>query len=384
MATIVTLSERLGRLLKLGLALGLCLLAGLAVSLAVALTRPLPPLPEPPAPGLPERQSAPTADGWALALHHYPPCALHPCAPLEPPRPPVILCHGLAMNRYTFDLAPGRSLARALSDAGLDVWIAELRGHGESVWTGEAEPPTWGLREYIEVDVPVIIDRVRALTGAETVSWVGHSMGGVVLFGHLARQPDAPVSAGVAMGSPGDLRGRTGLTGLYLRGIFLALIRDRWPVQDGTRLVSRLTGRPPLSEMGWEIENIDPLVVRQMLAVGFSPVTAEELRDFRRMVEEGVLGDARDGRRWSDTYEAIQTPLLFVTGAQDKLGSPEALRAVSSRVGSPDVSTVILARAGGFSNDYGHMDMMIGDHSEAEVYPVVSDWLRSHGAPASP
>ncbi|MEZ4408820.1 MAG: hypothetical protein R3A52_20455 [Polyangiales bacterium] len=44
------------------------------------------------------------------------------------PLPPVLMCHGLAMNRRAFALDPQASLARRLSDAGRDVWVLELRG----------------------------------------------------------------------------------------------------------------------------------------------------------------------------------------------------------------------------------------------------------------
>ena len=38
-------------------------------------------------------------------------------------------------------------------------------------------------------------------TGAKEVLWVGHSKGGLTLYGHLARNPQAPVRAAVAMGA---------------------------------------------------------------------------------------------------------------------------------------------------------------------------------------
>ena len=95
-------------------------------------------------------------DGWRLAVHHY-----RPQAGVR--GLPVLLCHGLSSNRYTFDLPGSPGLARFLSDHGRDVWVAELRGSGMSDRPGlfRADVPySWAFEDHLCRDLPAIISRV--------------------------------------------------------------------------------------------------------------------------------------------------------------------------------------------------------------------------------
>ena len=98
----------------------------------------------------------PTSDGALFVLGHV--------RPRSAPRdlPPVILCHGLAMNRHTFALDPERSLAACLARDGRDVWILELRGaHGD---TRDRVQSEHSFDTYARVDLPAAIAEVRART----------------------------------------------------------------------------------------------------------------------------------------------------------------------------------------------------------------------------
>ena len=67
-----------------------------------------------------------TRDGWTLALGRR-----RPRAPSR--RPPVLLVHGIAMNRQALDFGVERySLSAFLARAGFDCFALDLRGHGGS------------------------------------------------------------------------------------------------------------------------------------------------------------------------------------------------------------------------------------------------------------
>src|SRR5512142_2828804 len=80
---------------------------------------------------------APTRDGWRLALGR--------CRPRGPPRPvPVLLVHGIAMNRQAFEFGVSRyALAAHLAAAGFDCFSLDLRGHGASRNRGTSRRGTW-------------------------------------------------------------------------------------------------------------------------------------------------------------------------------------------------------------------------------------------------
>src|SRR5438046_475752 len=65
------------------------------------------------------------SDGWRIAVH------ARPAAPRRF-REPVLLCHGFAINRHTFDFDPPYSLAHALAEAGFECFTVEWRGTGAS------------------------------------------------------------------------------------------------------------------------------------------------------------------------------------------------------------------------------------------------------------
>jgi pimeloyl-ACP methyl ester carboxylesterase len=99
----------------------------------------------------------------------------------EPDNPRVVVCvHGLTRNGSDFD-----TLARALAPC-CRVLCPDVVGRGRSDWL--ADPAHYGYPQYL-ADMTALIAR----SGAETVEWVGTSMGG--LMGMLAAaQPRTPVT----------------------------------------------------------------------------------------------------------------------------------------------------------------------------------------------
>ncbi|MCB1152522.1 alpha/beta fold hydrolase, partial [bacterium] len=116
-----------------------------------------------------------TSDGWRIALHEF-----RPADGKKRKGAPVLMCHGLGGNHHIFDFAEGLSLARYLAGEGHHVFLLDLRGAGDS----EKAPITdgrrfdWTLQTYLSRDLPTAVDAVLEITGAKTVHWVGHSMGG--------------------------------------------------------------------------------------------------------------------------------------------------------------------------------------------------------------
>ena len=73
----------------------------------------------------PERLKVRCQDGWELTVHVR--RATH-----RRFEEPVLLCHGLAANRCTFDFEPPYSMAHFLAEAGFDCFSVEWRGIGHS------------------------------------------------------------------------------------------------------------------------------------------------------------------------------------------------------------------------------------------------------------
>ena len=140
-----------------------------------------------------ERLWAVAGDGWRIAVYHRP--AAH-----RRFREPVLLCHGFAINRHTFEFDPPYSMAHALAEAGFECFTVEWRGTGASRRPPRGLFGTFTVDDHIRLDAPALIRFALEKTGAERALWVGHSLGGMIGYG-VAQGPEAARLAGlVALG----------------------------------------------------------------------------------------------------------------------------------------------------------------------------------------
>ncbi|MGW8847060.1 alpha/beta fold hydrolase [Streptomyces sp. JH002] len=105
--------------------------------------------------------------------------------PAEDPAAPVVLflpAMGVRAGYYEV-------LADVLVENGTHVALADHRGHGgSSVRPGRRR--TWGYADLLEVELPTIIEEVRAAFGVEQLVLAGHSLGGQLALLYTATAPE--------------------------------------------------------------------------------------------------------------------------------------------------------------------------------------------------
>lgn len=120
---------------------------------------------------------------------------------VAPDRDPILFLPGITQNHTMYDIHPDYSTAQAFALEGYDVWLVDPRGRGNS-WKGIAEEAgdaacrtvtekffsegCWWIDDYIHKDLPAAIGYVRKITGAEHVTLVGFSQGGLIGLSYLA------------------------------------------------------------------------------------------------------------------------------------------------------------------------------------------------------
>ncbi len=316
-------------------------------------------------------------------------------------RVPVVLCHGFSCNGHYWDLLEKVSLARYLAGRGYDVWVPSLRGSGRGTKPGisvlremfQLKWPGWGrLREvfgrkrperldwnfddHVLQDLPTIIDTVKLESGHDRVAWVGHSMGGMAMYGYLERTGRDDVAAFVTLSSPIQVPQPPNAE-------YQATLRCRWGLLWGRALfnsqflagVGVLAGRVPMDYVRCNRSNMEDDVMRAF---------------YRRVIEDvprGLLMHLLDGvghghmRSTDGTFDytgelgRVRVPILCMVGALDKMCDPAGVRYAYEHVGSTDRTHVELAKSEGFSADYGHIDMVLGRNARQEVFPLVEAWL---------
>lgn len=288
-------------------------------------------------------------------------------APGGPTRPPVLLVHGLAQNRFTWRISR-RSLAGALAAEGYDVLNLELRGHGNSRAYGAGNATCF--EEYV-TDLRRVVDRCDA-----PPFLIGHSLGAAVCL------------AAVAEGA--DVRGLVHLAGVYhfaranrtLRALArLSLLAERGllfaPVRLSTGwagdLIARLYAVTDIAGYGapiagWAPDSMERPLLEERLRRGFDWTSVEVWLQMCRWATGEPFA-------WAERFCARDLPLLVIVGDQDPLVQIADVRSLYDGSCSRDRQLLVMEP---FEHQvhWGHIDLILGRRAPEEVWPRLLGWLR--------
>ena len=311
-----------------------------------------------------------TSDGWRLAVLRYRP--ENPSSQL-----PVLLVHGVAANRYNLDLTDEVSLARHLSTLGWDVWLVELRGRGFSLrpklFSGLRYD--WSFDDYAERDLPCAADLVMRGTGAAALHLVGFSTGALASYAWLSdSHRTVEVAALVSIGGAASFKRLGKLLSARLIRSF-RFLRHRWIL----RVLAPLSGywHPSPLQIIHNPENLDGALQRRAMVNMIANFSRNELLQYSDWLQHDVFRAIDQRRDYRAELGRITVPALFLAGPRDALSPPDAVKDTHDAVGSRDKQFVLCSRAQGMRVNYGHFDLVIGREAPREVFPVISDWLRS-------
>lgn len=141
-----------------------------------------------------ESHTVVTDDGYILTVHRIP--YNRNTTDRTSFRKTVLLHHGLLGSSADWIIpGPEKGLAYVLSDAGYDVWLANVRGNtysrahtSRSIDSFEFWNFTW--HDVSQHDLPAVINHIMDVKGWDTkLNYIGHSMGTTILFALLSTQP---------------------------------------------------------------------------------------------------------------------------------------------------------------------------------------------------
>jgi pimeloyl-ACP methyl ester carboxylesterase len=346
-------------------------------------------------------ESFETEDGVTLKLKRY----------VSGGAQPVLLVHGFLANGSCFDLPhKGHNLAIYLAERGYDVWVASFRGCGQGPYRCRIDDWSHSLDHLAAFDAPALVDGIMGETGKRPV-WIGHSMGGMVLYMYLqgpAIRPDRhgfrvvcdaeraaarnrSVLGGVTIGSPpafhfGGKDWMEALTRLPLFGTLTGWMIHyfRWAgsffprvglpgmpelADSFPRIARMLAAKGPVASSFYNIENVDPEVGYSFFKWAGDSVSSRMTTQILRFAQESDLKDYNGGHNYTENMDGITAPLFFISGSEDFAG-PENIRVYGYEKVASEIKQFKLYQ------DYGHTDLVLGKRVAEEVFPDILSWLR--------
>ncbi len=313
-----------------------------------------------------------THDGWSLHLRrtvspeHY-----------DSSTRPLLIVPGYGMNNFIFGYHPrGTSMERCLAEGGFEVWSFNLRAQGESRALGRPAGEV-SLHAYATVDLPALIDHVlqSSRTRADTLTLIGASLGGSVVYAYLALHGTPPVGEVITMGAP-----------LVWAEVHpLVRVAFASPALAGT---VRFSGTRNLLRRGL------PLILRAPSLLSFymnaSTIDLTKLGELTRTVEDPHPAINRDIAVWIKNRDLelrgvnvtralgrVALPLMVVLSNKDGIVPEATAMSVVEAWGGE--STVL--RVGSDDNWYAHANLFVADDAPHLVFDPIIDWLRRRAGP---
>jgi pimeloyl-ACP methyl ester carboxylesterase len=341
-----------------------------------------------------------TEDGVALKLKRY----------VNEGGQPILLAHGFTGNGLEFDLPHRKhNLALYLAERGYDVWISSFRGCGREPYMCEIDDWGHSVDHLAALDAPALVKGIADATGRKPI-WIGHSMGGIVLYlyllgakmtrdtsgfkvtidSDLAAERNRSILGGITIGSPPAFHygGAVWLDKLLslpfsdinsklLIRYFDALnrISPKLPVSLMGDFVARfprlgrvMAKKSPVATALYNTDNVDADVGYSLLRIASDNVSTRMTNQILFLSKDPDLRDYHGECNYTAGMHTITAPLFFITGTKDFVGADNVLGYGYERVASDPKRFECYA-------DYGHTDLVMGKRVYEEVYPDILEWI---------
>ncbi|XP_041985088.1 lipase 3-like [Aricia agestis] len=354
-----------------------------------------------------EEHVAITADGYYLTLIRI---RGKTGEEIKEHRPAVLLVHGLLGSADDWLLlGPGESLAYQMVDAGLDVWLGNVRGSRYSrrhAAKHPAQPDFWqfAVDEIAAHDLPAMIDHVLRETQQSQLYYVGHSAGTTAFFAMASAYPEHGRKVAMMHALAPTVYMRHARSPL-LRMISPASRSYEWVTRElgpgefrpSARLVRSVGGRMCEEAVGCEhvcgninfvIAGVDttglvieklPVIARHLPAGGSTrhikqfgqAVAADELRkyDYGSEVNMKVYGQPEPPKY---NMTDVQVPVAIYYSEEDWLAHPADVERLHGEL--PDVRDFYKVP----EQHFGHMDFQFSQKTSVINQRVVDTIVKDH------
>jgi len=238
--------------------------------------------------------------------------------------------------------------------------------------------------ELASNEIPGVINYVQNHTGEDHISWIGYSLGGMLIYAYCMQSEDDCVNNIVTIGSPITfnqifiriipyMNWASKALGYEEKSFLGTLSENLVPI---TRIIRNLPGwlvkYNILTPFLFNPVNITGQAVKAVLGKIVEPIPSSLEDCFAQFISKGFpsfqkhsfyyLNDLRNIRK-------VERNFLFFYGPYDFLAPPDSVF-LAHEIISPNLPNIIKVPSA------GHVDLIVGKNAKKDVWMPVVEWLK--------
>jgi pimeloyl-ACP methyl ester carboxylesterase len=320
---------------------------------------------------------------------------------------PVILAPGVATNANIFRITENgeclflddkKSFANLLASHGFDVYLYHPgfteRVHNRYVCRYCSDsmhykkkykvPKNFSFKEIVQKEIPLAIKFVCTYSESDKLSWVGYSLGGMMMYSYLSQFSSPSIKNVITIASPMTLNQ------IFIRFVpFLNFVSSSLGMEETTILGTVFENLVPLTRLirglpDWVVRfnlvspllfnplNIRNKTIKTILGKIIEPIPDELERFFSQIIRHGFSAQDKFSSYLNSLRKLRKTNknFLFIYGSNDMIATPESIF-LAREIISPTASSNLI----GVPNA-GHIDVLVGKNSMRTVWEPCLQWLK--------
>ncbi|MEC7983984.1 MAG: alpha/beta fold hydrolase, partial [Myxococcota bacterium] len=250
---------------------------------------------------VPDRIMYHTKDGWEIQLERFP--------NTKGRGEPLIISTGPVIHPRILTLDKAVAL-QSLRAQGFDVYLFSHRGHSLSKPLSEVNQLRFD--HIIQQDIPAAIDAVKRVSKSKRVFWLGHGLGGLMLYAWLSYGGGRDIAGAITIDSPAFFAPGSRRKLLKLLSHLLPENRSL-PTSPIALLGSQMN--PTLSSA------LSPRLNRSILRYGCEDISTDLFKQMMQWLESGRFFSYHQGHNYLTGLKGSQTPIMFMSGLSDEINA---------------------------------------------------------------